>query len=111
MFIPAKESCEEKRWSESGTCWWENIWKYSWEEKQIENEDRENINDLILKAFEKDVDEHFSVSNESQKCSRWIFITQSMGLLRMHEKNSHKVYNNFEKIIHGFKFEVLKRNV
>ena len=65
----------------------------------------EHINDLILKAFEKDVDEHFSVSNEGQKCSRCKFITHSMGILRMHEKKSHKVFNNFEKIVDGFKFD------
>ena len=53
------------------------------------------------------------LNNEGQKCSRCKFITLSMGLLRMHKKKSHKAYNNFEKIVDGFKvdnkkyFEVL----
>ena len=28
-----------------------------------------------------------------------------MGMLRIHEKKSHKVYNNFDKIVDGFKFD------
>ena len=79
--------------------------------KKNMNKEKEKIHDVILKAFEKDAGDHFCVNNEcglnneSQKCSRCKFITHSMGLLRMHEKKSHKVYNNFEKIIDGFKFD------
>ena len=86
----------------------ENLQKKS---KQNDSVVKENMNDLIIKAFEKDADDHFSVNkdcglnNEGQKCSRCKFITHSMGVLRMHEKKSHKVFNNFEKIVDGFKFD------
>ena len=48
------------------------------------------------------------LNNSSQKCNRCKFITHSMGLLRIHEKNVHKVYHNFEKIVDGLKFDNLK---
>ena len=68
----------------------------------------------ILKAFEKDSKEHYVVNNDcglnntSQKCNRCKYITHSMGLLRIHEKETHKVYHNFEKIVDAFKFDNIK---
>ena len=76
-----------------------------------ENNEKIDIQSCILKAFEEDAKEHYVVNtdcglnNSSQKCNRCKFISHSMGLLRIHEKKNHKVYNNFEKVVDGFKFD------
>merc|ERR1719318_1071722 len=79
-----------------------------------ENKENENKHDSILKAFEKDAEDQYSVNkdcglnNQGQKCSRCKFVTHSMGVLRMHEKKTHKIFNNFDKIVDGFKFDNIK---
>ena len=81
---------------------------------QNKNDKKENVQDVILKAFKKESEEHYNVNqdcglnNKCQKCSRCNFITHSMGLLRIHEKKSHKLYHNFDKVVDGFKFDSKK---
>ena len=61
--------------------------------------------------------EHFNVNkdcglrNESQQCKKCKFITHSMGLLRMHEKENHTIKHPFDKIIDWFKFDDTKNCV
>ena len=81
-------------------------------EKDKNQDDKTQCNESeIIDAFQIDSKEHFNVNrdcglnNESQKCKRCKFVTHSMGTLRMHEKHKHSVYNPFEKIIDGFKFD------
>ena len=82
--------------------------------KQNGRNKKETAQSVIIEAFEKDSEEHYEMNkdcglnNSSQKCNRCKFVTHSMGLLRIHEKNVHKVYHNFEKIVDGFKFDNLK---
>ena len=79
--------------------------------KQNEKGEKESVQSVILGAFEEDSRHHYSVNkecglnNESQKCGRCKFITHSMGILRMHEQKTHKVYHNFDKVVDGFMFD------
>ena len=79
--------------------------------KQSEKSEKENDQSEIQRAFEEDSKQLYSVNkdcglnNKSQKCGRCNFITHSMGRLRMHEKKEQKVYNNFDKVVDGYKFD------
>ena len=68
-----------------------------WSESQVK------VNEDARKHYS--VNKECGLNNESQKCGRCNFITHSMGLLRMHEKKTHKVYHNFDKVVDGFRFD------
>jgi hypothetical protein len=55
-------------------------------QNKMKNNDKETVQSIILKAFEKDAEEHYGVNNDcglnnaSQKCNRCKYITHSIAL-------------------------------
>ena len=77
--------------------------KLNVESKGEKQEEVETLS-VIIGAFVNDEKEHFNVNkdcglnNDRQKCKKCKFITHSMGLLRMHEKDNHNIKHPFDKI-------------